>query len=765
MADRLAQTWAKSPNPGLQRGEPLAGHTANVLTRLASWRDRYPDLPKHTSCPDLLWDLAAWACLLHDVGKLARGFQTMLRGGSRFPHRHEVLSLVAVGWLDIEDAHKELIAAGVATHHYDAPQILTRYPYGGSDRGELLKELSSDDEQALREWLGGQGVPDLARWGFGYLPNLRSISPSQALADGMRALASIAGKIEDLNATDRESLAARTMRGLVVLADHAGSAHERHGSCPSLRSPMLLFEHLSGNGWSSFWPHQVECAQLDGHSLLIAPTGSGKTEAALLWAARQHEQVGTERPIFYVLPYRASLNAMRLRIHEQYGVPEGAVVLQHAKATADLYSFLTSKKEYTGYEAVRAARHEQNLGRLMTAPIRVLTPYQLLKAFFGLRGHEAILTDAAGGLFILDELHAYDINRLSLILAAVGHLARELGARFLAMSATFPRVLHSMLEEVLDEKPRVIHADAETKDKFRRHTLKIIENELLTPTVLDRIVERYRRGEAVLVVDTTVNRAQRIFDALTERVGSEAVWLLHSRFTAIDRAAKEDRLRSRVGTRTRNADASGTILVATQVVEVSLDVDFDVLFSEPAPIEALVQRFGRVNRGCRGGLRDVFVSSIHGKDSGRVYNSLDVQQAIELLRPMDGNPLDEHDVQQMVDAAYEPVATAWRKEVRRRIAEAYDNIISTNHPLSSHPELESAFDDLFDGYEVVPNAMAIEYRNRLEEEPLAASLLRVPISNGQRHMLQRAGRLDGEIAHVPYDSVRGLDLNFRDDEA
>src|ERR1044071_2055786 len=100
VSDRLAHVWAKSPSPGAQQGEPLAGHTANVLARLASWRARYPQLPKHTSCPDYLWDIAAWACLLHDVGKVARGFQTMLRDGPRFPHRHEVLSLVAVGWLD-----------------------------------------------------------------------------------------------------------------------------------------------------------------------------------------------------------------------------------------------------------------------------------------------------------------------------------------------------------------------------------------------------------------------------------------------------------------------------------------------------------------------------------------------------------------------------------------------------------------------------------------------------------------------------------------
>jgi hypothetical protein len=75
------------------------------------------------------------------------------------------------------------------------------------------------------------------------------------------------------------------------------------------------------------------------------------------------------------------------------------------------------------------------------------------------------------------------------------------------------------------------------------------------------------------------------------------------------------------------------------------------------------------------------------------------------------------------------------------------------------------FGDLSDGCEVVPSTLENEYRRRIDEEPLAASLLHVPISNGQRHKLQRAGRLQGEVAHLPYDPIRGLDLSFRDDEA
>lgn len=765
MTDILAHVWAKSPSSEADEGERLMAHTANVVARLASWRDRYPALPDHTAVPHVLWNIAAWACLLHDVGKVARGFQQMLRGGPAFDHRHEVLSLVAVGWLDLPEAQRELVAAGVATHHYDLPEILERYPYGSDAREKLLRELSPEDCNALRAWLSGGGAPDVTRWGFGPLPPIRQISPEQALAEAMRSLASLRERLERCDATDRDALAARAMRGLVTLSDHAGSAHERHGRAPSLESARRLSQHLEKSGWSFLWPHQRACTKVEGHAMLIAPTGSGKTEAALLWAARQRERGPGQSPIFYVLPYRASLNAMRSRISQKYGVPDGAVVLQHAKATADLYTRLTSEKGYTPDRALKAARHEHNLGRLMTAPVRVLTPYQLLRAFFGLRGHEAVLTDAAGGLFVLDELHAYDVSRLSLILAAVRHLSGDLGARFLAMSATFPRVLKTAWLEALGTKPLEIYADGATQEQFRRHMLYVFETELTSESTMDEIVSRYRQGEAVLVVTTTVARAQALFDALQVRVGKDAVWLLHSHFTAADRAEKEQLLGTRVGTGLRAEGGPGTILVATQVVEVSLDVDFDVLFTDPAPIEALIQRFGRVNRGRCVSVRDVRVSSVLPDKTGSVYGTGEVQRAVDILKSWSGKVIEEGTVQMWVDSAYEPVAAEWLGEVRRQVESILDGVVRTNRPLSSHPELEQAFERLFDGCEVVPEAFEAEYRRRLSEEPLTAALLRVPISDGQRRRLRRAGRLDGEIARLPYDRTRGLNLTFPDDDA
>ena len=200
--------------------------------------------------------------------------------------------------------------------------------------------------------------------------------------------------------------------------------------------------------------------------MLSAPTGSGKTESALLWAA-SHHRLHPPR-LFYVLPYQASMNAMQARLSALYG--EDQVGLQHGKARHALYRrFL--EQEYRPEDAGRAARDAANLARLHHPPVRVLSPYQLLKAAYRLKGYEAVLADAYGGLFIGDG------SRLRNKTAArdrrlVWHLASHYRARFCLMSATFPRLLREQLEEALPGVT-MVSATPETFAAFRRHRVRI----------------------------------------------------------------------------------------------------------------------------------------------------------------------------------------------------------------------------------------------------------------------------------------------------
>lgn len=755
MRDALAHVWAKSSADPNADGERLAVHTGWVLANLARWRKRLPDIGVY-SRPDI-WTIAGWSCLLHDVGKVACGFQCMLRpGGPRFEHRHEVLSLVAVGWLDVAEDVRGLVAAGVVTHHRDWRKIRGLY-VSPAEREPLLAELSREDELALRRWLQGEGAPNLANLGFEPLPALRDMAKADALLQSLRSLKSFVDEIEEEPAVSPMNLAARTVRGLVVLADHAGSAHERLSDLAALDDPAA-FRDAAKVLHPRLEHHQDAAARTIGNCLLAAPTGSGKTEAALLWAARQRQSSAAPRTVYYVLPYRASLNAMHDRMQRLYGFDRDGVVLQHSSATTALYCRLLEDKRYTSEDAEGTARRNKALGRLMTAPVRILTPYQLLRGFFGLKGHEAVLTDAAQGVFILDELHAYDHERLALILAAVQHLARDLGGTFLAMSATFPTVLRTLLGEVLGGTTW-IEADQDMKDRSRRHLLRLVDRDLLAPETRAEIQERLAQGEAILVVATTVARAQSMYDLLQPHVPRGSITLLHGRFTGDDRARKEADLLMRVANGRERCGEPGTILVATQVVEVSLDVDFDVLFTDPAPIESLIQRFGRVNRGRRQPLREVIVHASIPDGSEHIYSTESVCRALDTLRLHSGQPINEDDVQAWVDASYEPIQEDFLAVVREKMREYRRDVVETNRPLESDEDLKQLFDQRFDGTEVVPLSLRAEYERRLEEEPLTAPGLRVPISQSQWSRLRRQSRLtDDDFADCPYDSERGLEL-------
>ena len=146
------------------------------------------------------------------------------------------------------------------------------------------------------------------------------------------------------------------------------------------------------------------------------------------------------------------------------------------------------------------------------------------------------------------------------------------------------------------DNPPEVKASLDLFEQFTRHQLVLVEGELTSAEALKRIESDARLGKSVLVVCNLVQRAQKVYEELTARLKETeiCVELLHGRFNMRDRSAKEAVIRDASGsTSTRRRPV---LLVATQVVEVSLDIDLDTIYTEPAPLEALIQRFGRINR-------------------------------------------------------------------------------------------------------------------------------------------------------------------------
>ncbi|HHX65976.1 MAG TPA: hypothetical protein GX702_13930 [Chloroflexi bacterium] len=212
------------------------------------------------------------------------------------------------------------------------------------------------------------------------------------------------------------------------------------------------------------------------------------------------------------------------------------------------------------------------------------------------------------------------------------------------------------------------------------------------------------------------------------------------------------------------------VLVATQVVEVSLDIDLDVLYSEPAPLEALVQRFGRINRRrLQKELAPVYV--MRKPDDGQhVYKPAQlISRTLELLERENGNPIDESAIGCWLDEIYEgELAKEWQRDYIAAEREFEVACLGGLVPFQSSHHLEVLFSRAFDGIDVLPKCLEDEYEQIKEENPILAQELVCTISYGRLCQLRRAELTweDTDSHHgpipieVPYDDKIGLDLSI-----
>lgn len=308
---------------------------------------------------------------------------------------------------------------------------------------------------------------------------------------------------------------------------------------------------------------QDRCANSVGNIICIAPTGTGKTEASLLWALKNLENMGGGK-LIYLLPTMVTANSIFSRLEAYFGKEN--VGLTHSTASY----FMQDEED----------NHEERIDVLFNKsfikPVTVATIDQLLVAGFNYGKWTLVESNASNATIIIDEIHSYDSWTLGLIVRSIGHFS-ALGARFMIMSATMPTYLINLLYNTF-ESVKIIKDDIllnSCRNKYTTYDKYIDE-------AIPDIIEAVNKGKKTLVVVNNVAKCQELYDKLS----SLKPICYHSKFTLDDRVKKEISI--------NNDKAS--FLIATQVVEVSLDIDFDVMFCECAPPDAIVQRAGRVNR-------------------------------------------------------------------------------------------------------------------------------------------------------------------------
>lgn len=354
-----------------------------------------------------------------------------------------------------------------------------------------------------------------------------------------------------------------------------------------------------------------------GLMIVEAPMGAGKTEAALLAAEELAAASGADG-VFVALPTQATTDAMFGRVRRWLNALPGrtgslSVTLAHGKASLnDEFLGLVRHGWFapTGEDdETPAVAHYWLSGRKkgVLASFVVGTIDQVL--FAGLKSRHLMLRHLglAGKVVIIDEVHAYDVY-MSQYLHRVLHWLGAYGVPVVLLSATLPADRRAALLAAYDGESRPVQSDLgypviSTSDGAPARALPLPDTgtEVLLerlPDDPDTLVSYLRRhlreGGCAVVVRNTVTRVQETAERLEREFGQEHVTIDHSRFLACDRARIDQGLLRRFGP-TGDRPALH-IVVASQVVEQSLDVDFDVMVTDLAPMDLVLQRLGRVHR-------------------------------------------------------------------------------------------------------------------------------------------------------------------------
>lgn len=399
----------------------------------------------------------------------------------------------------------------------------------------------------------------------------------------------------------------------VTEPDEAAALYQERFKFPPRDFQKIIFDTVQG-------------ISKPGIIIIEAPTGCGKTEAALATAEQAAAKTGRSG-LFFGLPTQATSNGMFPRVWDwlkklaqDYGVPL-SIRLQHGKAALNkLMNRLASHHidedgENGGTVLVNqwfAGRKTAILDDFVVGTVDQFLLASLKQKHLALRhlGFDKKVV-------VIDEVHAYDAYMQQYLDQSLKWMGAY-GVPVILLSATLPAekrqdFIVSYLRGTGTKKREIVWEGADIKTDhyplmtytdgsrvFQETGFSIQENKtvqikkLQEDELYGKIAELIQDGGVLGIVVNTVRRAQTIAARCAESFGEDAVLLLHSNFIATDRVKKEDRLLHLIGKNAKRPER--LIVVGTQVIEQSLDIDFDVLMTDLCPMDLMIQRIGRLQR-------------------------------------------------------------------------------------------------------------------------------------------------------------------------
>ena len=679
IADTALRFWGKAQSVESHLAwHPIVLHSLDVTAVAASLADARHGFVAAIAQTLGLSDaqvraLLMWLAAIHDLGKFAENFQWKVPDLAR---------ALGHAWKDSTLHHSEVgyaiwraigVDAWSARSRIDSELLHQLFHASSAHHGQPV----ADNNPATNAFdsNGLAGAKTYAEWAFAtfwepHLPadgtmigtgrNAKAIGATAWLINGFITLADWIGSDADrfryACPSPSHDLAAINVaeywQRAQAIATDAVAAAKTGAARPGTRSPPDIA--FGGNVPAPLRPSQQALLDvaLPNSSpplfILEDATGSGKTEAALILAARLM-QAGHADGLFFALPTMATANGMHARLKSVaerfFDQPEQAsLVLTHG--LAHLSDEVASRRANEGYEdnagRMASSWFEDHRKAALTAHMGVGTIDQALMATLRVKHVALRFFGLFRKILIVDEVHAYDPYQTALLKQLLRAHAGTGGSAIL-LSATLPNAVRRALSEAFasgfhDTRrapaptpgfgqysppapalawpaatppyPCLTHiaADGQPREMaipqlpglLRRYEIAYHTS---AESVAERIVELARSGRCVAWVRNTVQEAISAYDDLRARLseGDATITLdlFHARFAFIDRIRIENDVLKTFGKRSTGAQRRGRILIATQVIEQSLDLCFDEMFTDIAPIDLIIQRAGRLRRHTR----------------------------------------------------------------------------------------------------------------------------------------------------------------------
>lgn len=623
------------------------------------------------------------AILLHDLGKIGYKFQKEVYKKDGLPEglkeflkktksvetRHEILSAL---WccllLPENDEWTKKIRTAVLLHHYndfyigekDLAEIILKYPEDVKNYLEFVEENWDEIEKFLEDIKNL--VKELSE------EHLKKVSERIKISrDRVIELRKRIEEKEDLIEfaefyeinNDNPDYNFMIFLGCLRRCDYSASGDIPVETSKDLKNIFKevenkIKEHIKKE---PDWQKKTLEKAKSGSIVLIAPTGAGKTEFALLWNSKINKK------LIYTLPLRVALNDLFHRFGENY-FEKGDVDILHS----------TSFIEYLDDKMDRETNIEKKItsAKLLSSPVLLTTPDQVFLTSLNYYGSDKIIAVYPTASIVIDEIQAYDPEMASIIIKTL-QIVKELNGDVLVMTATLPPYFESFLfnDASISEKYSLNFERIDTKDiegvknyNLKRHRIKIVDNalveykeksELKINTELESWIKKFE-GKNVFIVLNNVSKAIEVYKHLEKEYPN--TYLLHSRLIEKEKDRRIKEIKEKLEKNEK------VIVVATQIIEASINLDFDAMITEVSPIDSQIQRWGRVYRNRKSNYEDVnpnIVIFIGKEKDGKIeidrgtkaiYDERVVEKTIKILKKYDNEILRYEEERKMIEEVF-----------------------------------------------------------------------------------------------------------------